>query len=211
MNFIDPLCKNIRQIKSIKHHVVGHISPLPSPLKWIVSDLFRSNVPAFMSILSANMSFIVPILSATLPVLEIKSVVGRNGPAVVNPPSPPFRAPSSLLNPINTAIAASEPPGRSVLYLFPCKTGLLPFVSPFGVQATGVGDVAEPSHPISFCGISEAAGRDGDLRMRSKSRYRARSSSYNAGFPNPDLFDRFAHSGRRLLTLPSYRFEAVRR
>lgn len=41
---------------------------------------------------------------------------------------------------------------------------------------------------------SEAADRYGDLRMRSKSHW--------TGFSDPDLFDHFAHPGRRLLTLP---------
>ena len=48
----------------------------------------------------------------------------------------------------------------------------------------------------------EAAGRDGDQRIGSKSTSRAFSSYSSTGFPDPDLFDRFAHSGHRLLTLP---------
>jgi hypothetical protein len=48
----------------------------------------------------------------------------------------------------------------------------------------------------------EAAGRYGDLRIKSKSNRRALSSRHAPGFPDPDLFDHFAHSGRRLLTLP---------
>ena len=50
--------------------------------------------------------------------------------------------------------------------------------------------------------LPEAAGRDGNQRIGSKSHLRALSSQAVAGFLNPDLFDRFAHSGRRLLTLP---------
>ena len=51
----------------------------------------------------------------------------------------------------------------------------------------------------------KAAGRDGDQRIGSKSRLRAFCSQVLTGFPNPDLFDRFAHSGRRLLTPPWHR------
>ena len=50
--------------------------------------------------------------------------------------------------------------------------------------------------------FSEAAGRYGDQRIRSISRKRARCSEKLTGFPHPDLFDHFAHSGHRLLTLP---------
>jgi len=50
--------------------------------------------------------------------------------------------------------------------------------------------------------FSEAAGRDGDQRIRSKSRERALCTETLSGFPNPDLFDHFAHSGLLLLTLP---------
>jgi hypothetical protein len=48
----------------------------------------------------------------------------------------------------------------------------------------------------------EAAGRYGDLRIRSKSIERAMSAEWTTGFPDPDLFDHCAHSGHRLLTLP---------
>src|SRR3546814_15204317 len=50
--------------------------------------------------------------------------------------------------------------------------------------------------------FSEAAGRYGDLRIRSKSFNRAQRSRHFTGFTDPDLFDHFAHSGRRLLTPP---------
>ena len=51
--------------------------------------------------------------------------------------------------------------------------------------------------------LSEAAGRYGDLRIGSKkSVMRALGSQPGTGFPNPDLFDRCAHPGRRLLTPP---------
>ena len=53
----------------------------------------------------------------------------------------------------------------------------------------------------SLCGLSEAAGRYGDLRDRSKSDDRALiGSRASTGFPAPDLFDHFAHAIRRLLT-----------
>jgi hypothetical protein len=39
------------------------------------------------------------------------------------------------------------------------------------------------------CGLSGAAGRYGDLRIRSKSCSRALSSKSCTGLPNPDLFD----------------------
>ena len=48
--------------------------------------------------------------------------------------------------------------------------------------------------------LIEAAGRYGDQRIRSKSLQRAYCTEYCPGFPNPDLFDHCAHSGRRLLT-----------
>ena len=54
--------------------------------------------------------------------------------------------------------------------------------------------------------FSEATGRYGDQRIGSKSLRRARGSEPKTGFPNPDLFDHFAHSGHRLLT-PSFRFQ----
>ncbi len=47
----------------------------------------------------------------------------------------------------------------------------------------------------------EAAGRYGDQRVRSKSNLRAFCSQRLTGFPDPDLFDHFAHSCHRLLTL----------
>src|SRR3546814_14164080 len=50
--------------------------------------------------------------------------------------------------------------------------------------------------------FSEAAGRYGDLRIRPKSFNRAQRSRHFTGFPDPDLFAHFAHSGRRLLTPP---------
>ncbi len=50
--------------------------------------------------------------------------------------------------------------------------------------------------------FSKAAGRYGYQRIRSKSHKRARCSERSTGFPHPDLFDHFAHSGHRLLTLP---------
>jgi hypothetical protein len=54
-----------------------------------------------------------------------------------------------------------------------------------------------------MCGLSSAAGQDGDLRIGSKSSTRAQGSVGRSGFPGPDLVDRCAHSGRRLLTPPS--------
>ena len=54
-----------------------------------------------------------------------------------------------------------------------------------------------------MCGLSSAAGQDGDLRIGSKSSTRAQGSAGRSGFPGPDLVDRCAHSGRRLLTPPS--------
>ena len=48
--------------------------------------------------------------------------------------------------------------------------------------------------------MTEAAGRYGDLRIRSKLNRRALCSRHSPGFPDPDLFKHFAHSGRRLLT-----------
>ncbi len=59
-----------------------------------------------------------------------------------------------------------------------------------------------------FAAFSEAAGRYGDQRIGSKSLRRTRGSEPKTGFPNPDLFDHFAHSGHRLLA-PSYRFQIV--
>ena len=47
-----------------------------------------------------------------------------------------------------------------------------------------------------------AAGRYGVRGIRSISPKRARSSGCPPGFPDPDLFDHFAHADRRLLTLP---------
>ena len=55
-----------------------------------------------------------------------------------------------------------------------------------------------------FAAFSEAAGRDGDQRIRSKSHLRAFRSQRLTGSPNPDLLDRFAQSSHRLLTLPWY-------
>ena len=54
----------------------------------------------------------------------------------------------------------------------------------------------------SCAALSRAAGRHGDQRIGSKSEYRALCSQTFTGFPDPDLFDRCAHSGLRLLTLP---------
>ena len=48
----------------------------------------------------------------------------------------------------------------------------------------------------------EAAGRHGDQRIRSKSWGRTLGSKFDYGFPDPDLFDRCAHSGHSSLTLP---------
>src|SRR6056297_3257290 len=60
----------------------------------------------------------------------------------------------------------------------------------------------------SLCGLSKAAGRYGDLRVRSKSDDRALiGSRASTGFPAPDLFDHFAHAIRRLLTLPFTSFD----
>ncbi len=53
-----------------------------------------------------------------------------------------------------------------------------------------------------YAALPEAAGRYGDQRIGSKSTMRASRSHPFSGFPAPDLFDRCAHSGRRLLTLP---------
>jgi hypothetical protein len=70
-----------------------------------------------------------------------------------------------------------------------------------------------PSEHVIVCGLlsgligaalSKAAGRYGDLRNGSKSAKRALRSQLISGFPGPDLFDHFAHSGHRLLT-PPYR------
>ena len=58
-------------------------------------------------------------------------------------------------------------------------------------------------HCAAFSG---AAGRYGDQRIGSKSLRRTRGSEPKTGFPNPDLFDHFAHSGHRLLT-PSFRLQ----
>ena len=53
-----------------------------------------------------------------------------------------------------------------------------------------------------YAAFPKAAGRDGDQRIRSKSRMRAHCTKLVSGFPNPDPFDLFAHSGHLLLTLP---------
>ena len=50
--------------------------------------------------------------------------------------------------------------------------------------------------------LLKAAVRDGDQRIGPKSVERALSSQAPTRFPDPDLFDRFAHLGHRLLTLP---------
>jgi len=55
----------------------------------------------------------------------------------------------------------------------------------------------------SFAAFSEAAGRDGDQRIGPNLISELYRSQAVAGFPNPDLFDHCAHSGRRLLTPPS--------
>ena len=52
------------------------------------------------------------------------------------------------------------------------------------------------------CGVSQAAGGYGDPRIRSRTDSRVRSSGLLTGFPDPDLFDHFAYSGRRLLPRP---------
>src|SRR3546814_15920738 len=69
---------------------------------------------------------------------------------------------------------------------------------------TGVQTCALPISSVRplNAAFSEAAGRYGDLRIRSKSFNRAQRSRHFTGFPDPDLFDHFAHSGRRLLTPP---------
>jgi hypothetical protein len=51
-------------------------------------------------------------------------------------------------------------------------------------------------------GISRSRGRYGDQRIGSKSWESALGSKFDNGFPNPDLFDRCAHSGHCTLTLP---------
>ena len=66
------------------------------------------------------------------------------------------------------------------------------------------GDRVRSSVRPHFAAFSEAAGRYGDQRIGSKSLRRTRGSEPNTGFPNPDLFDHFAHSDHRLLT-PSFR------
>ena len=60
-----------------------------------------------------------------------------------------------------------------------------------------------------FAAFSEAAGRDGDQRIRSKSNLRALCSQRLTGFPDPDLFDHFAHSCHRLLTRPWHRSSQI--
>ncbi len=69
-------------------------------------------------------------------------------------------------------------------------------------------DCVRSSVRPQFAAFSEAAGRYGDQRIGSKSLRRTRGSEPKTGFPNPDLFDHFAHSGHRLLA-PSYRFQIV--
>src|SRR3546814_19814939 len=69
---------------------------------------------------------------------------------------------------------------------------------------TGVQTCALPISSVRplNAAFSEAAGRYGDLRIWSKSFNRAQRSRHFTGFPDPALFDHFAHSGRRLLTPP---------
>lgn len=50
--------------------------------------------------------------------------------------------------------------------------------------------------------LPKAAGWDSDQLIRSKSVVRADRAQLLTGFPNPDLFDRLARSGHRLLTVP---------
>jgi len=51
-------------------------------------------------------------------------------------------------------------------------------------------------------GTFRSRGRYGDQRIGSKSSTRSRGTKLGHGFPNPDLFDRCAHSGHCTLTLP---------
>jgi len=51
-------------------------------------------------------------------------------------------------------------------------------------------------------GVSRSRGRYGDQRIGSKSWGSTQSAKFDNGFPNPDLFDRCAHSGHSTLTLP---------
>ncbi|SFP99980.1 Transposase IS116/IS110/IS902 family protein [Tranquillimonas alkanivorans] len=77
-----------------------------------------------------------------------------------------------------------------------------------GFQPFSAGDRARSSVRPSLAACPKAAGRYGDLRTRPNPDCELIGSGGYTGFPRPDLTDRSAHSGLRLLH-PFLRFQPV--